>query len=170
MTFEPRHVPCREALRIVAERANIKQDQINPLWLALEERAIIPEVRMDGRWTQPSKGQRLSIWFPHPLVGSYQAPGPDEVSHRDVRFAMADLDSLWPIPSQNAPRRKRRNPGDRRGQVLAEMRKMSRPEVDGMKEEEMVARFGASRGTCRAARDILREERSALSKNKADNF
>jgi hypothetical protein len=167
MTFEPKHVPCREALRIVAERANIKQDQINPLWLALEQKAIIPEIRKDGTWAQPSEGEQLSIWFPNPLVGNYQAPSRDEVSHRDVRFAMADLDSLWPVPTQDAPPRRRPgNPGERREWVLAQMRKLPWTEVEGMKEESMVAQFGTSRGTCREARKILREEHSALSKKK----
>ena len=99
--FVPKYVPYREALRIVAERAGLKEGQLNPLESAYTEGAVVAEVdrHNTGKWKQfPA-----SSWATAKI---YTGPGrppvdPDSKSSRyqfgldQVRFLMADIDNLW---------------------------------------------------------------------------
>lgn len=95
MTFQPKHLPYQEALRVVADRAKIAKDQVNPLHLALAEEALRVEVRgEDGKWNNAEK--MPAIWFRNPYIGNHQEPGSGQVAATDVRLAVADIDKLWP--------------------------------------------------------------------------
>jgi hypothetical protein len=101
MTFVPKYVPYREALRIVAERVGLKEGQINPLDLALTEGAIAAEVDRHS-W---------GIWKPLPALqwttariykGHGRPPMDLESKMSDyhfgldqVRISMAEIDGLW---------------------------------------------------------------------------
>jgi hypothetical protein len=102
MTFVPKYVPYREALRIVAERVGLKEGEFNPLDAALSESRILPEVIVHGRpgqWRQvkPGEWDRLEIirnmaWA-NPNRGYSVVQGDDH-----VRILTTDLD-LWPPPA-----------------------------------------------------------------------
>jgi hypothetical protein len=96
MTFAPKHVPYREALRLVAERADIKKGQINPLFCALDEAALLPEIRIGGEWKKIQDGgwQKISVWFPSPIC--LDQPDAGQTANTDIRVSMSDIDKLWP--------------------------------------------------------------------------
>jgi hypothetical protein len=102
MTFAPKYVPYREALRIVAERVGLKEGRANPLDLALAEDAILYEFCDAYRrgWKQAAPG----CWnYPDFIYrGPPEARPPLEEGgggHSladEVRFSMIELNRLWP--------------------------------------------------------------------------
>jgi hypothetical protein len=99
MNFVPKFLPYKEALRLVAERAKIQPGEANPLKLALDEAAIVPELRKNGEWKKARDGEwgSLRVWFENPLVASHQQPEwNDQIPHSDVRVERSEIDKLWP--------------------------------------------------------------------------
>ena len=99
--FVPKHVPYREAMRIVAERVDLKEGQLNPLESAYTEGAIVAEVdrHNTGKWKQLP----TSSWATARIYTGPERPpvDPDSKLSRyqfgldQVRFLMADIDDLW---------------------------------------------------------------------------
>lgn len=103
MTFRPKHLPFEEALRVVHDRLNLANGQRNPLFFALSECAILPEIRENEKWRLAKNGEweKLSVWFPSPYMGGPQSPEVGEIAHTNIRLASADIDRLWPLIETN---------------------------------------------------------------------
>jgi hypothetical protein len=109
MTFAPKHVPYREALRIVAERV-LKEGQMNRLDIALAQDAIKYEIRRRRRewseappdmWNRPGfiyRGPRESRPPLDEGGGGYSL----EEDDYEIRIAMAEIDRLWPLATTAA--------------------------------------------------------------------
>jgi hypothetical protein len=96
MTFAPKYALLREALRLVAERCDIKKEQRNPLWDALDEAELLPEICIEEEWTRLQNGgwKKISVWFPSPIC--LDAPDTGQTAHTDIRITMSAIDELWP--------------------------------------------------------------------------
>jgi hypothetical protein len=104
MTFVPKYVFYREAVRIVAERVGLKESQVNPLDAALSESQILPEVIVHGRpgqWRRLKPGEWDTLENAGKIIRSFAWANPNRgfsVAQGDdhVRILMAVIDRLWP--------------------------------------------------------------------------
>src|SRR5262249_12537560 len=131
--------PYLEALQIVAERAKVTTGRVNPLALAIAEKAITVQVRANGEWS-PTK-DLPKIWLPNPYVGHQQSPGLGEIDHRNVQVATADIDKLWPKVGAERPSNAHRPRKYDWEEILIEMARIAHDEGLPTKQAEMVTRI-----------------------------
>jgi hypothetical protein len=101
MSYVPKYVPYREALRLVAERVGLKEGQMNPLELACAEGLILPEVCdvYRRKWSQLKAGTWDRVEFyrgPAATRPPLEEGGGGISLESEVRVLMADIDRIWP--------------------------------------------------------------------------
>jgi hypothetical protein len=148
VTFRPGSVFLSEAEAIVRQRYNLSNDR-HPVMQAIREGAV--EVFYDGSLLV-NDGREIA----HFILRC----APDTIT-----IPMDAIDHHWPDPSapgradaaaprgDTIPARKRGPKDVKRQAVIDQMQKLPLNELGDMKEEVMAATFGASRATCRAARN-----------------
>jgi hypothetical protein len=75
-----------------------------------------------------------------------------------LRFRTQEIIKAWPAapsPPQTPLNRRRGRRPEVMNRVLAQMRAISRPELEGMNQAQMAAEFDAAESTCRKARKIV---------------
>ncbi|MBY0295618.1 MAG: hypothetical protein K2X71_06210 [Methylobacterium sp.] len=132
-------------------------DPVIPLPIPAKAWATCDSGYIDGsniNWRQPWHGKNGSPW------GS----GNIDFAH-SVHLSRTAVDLIWPtetnkitstVSANSRKIQRARGPKpEKRGRVISEMRAFSHADLNAMTELEMEKRFGASRDTCRTAREIV---------------